>query len=153
VDFRIQIIVLARAGRSVERLAREFEPCAATIWISSDPAGRAVRKLRSEVSVSLGPWDVIVTPSAAAQHGPAADAVSPVIDGVEVRPRGHAVHTGPVNACGHPTLTVPAAPVADGMPTWVQIIGDLSAEKMPFDLLERYDAAGPGCRWPTLLAM
>ena len=34
-DFRDQIIALARAGRSVESLAREFEPCAATIagWI------------------------------------------------------------------------------------------------------------------------
>jgi transposase len=34
-DFREQIIALARAGRSVEELAREFEPCVATIhsWI------------------------------------------------------------------------------------------------------------------------
>jgi transposase len=34
-DFREQIIALARTGRSVEDLAREFEPCAATIhgWI------------------------------------------------------------------------------------------------------------------------
>ena len=38
--FREQIIALARAGRSVEELAREFEPCAQTIqaWI-----GRADR--------------------------------------------------------------------------------------------------------------
>jgi len=35
-DFRDQIIARARAGRSVESLAREFEPCAATIsgWLS-----------------------------------------------------------------------------------------------------------------------
>jgi len=34
-EFRDQIIALARSGRSVESLAREFEPCAATIhgWI------------------------------------------------------------------------------------------------------------------------
>jgi transposase len=34
-EFREQIVALARAGRSVEDLAREFEPCAATIhgWI------------------------------------------------------------------------------------------------------------------------
>ena len=34
-EFREQIIALAKAGRSVERLAREFEPCAATIhgWV------------------------------------------------------------------------------------------------------------------------
>ena len=34
-EFRDQIVALAHAGRSVEDLAREFEPCAATIhgWI------------------------------------------------------------------------------------------------------------------------
>ena len=34
-EFRDQMIALARAGRSVEDLAREFEPCTATIhgWI------------------------------------------------------------------------------------------------------------------------
>jgi transposase len=34
-EFRDQIIALARAGRSVESLAREFEPCVATIhgWV------------------------------------------------------------------------------------------------------------------------
>ena len=34
-EFRDQIVELARNGRSVESLAREFEPCAATIhgWI------------------------------------------------------------------------------------------------------------------------
>jgi transposase len=34
-EFREQMIALARTGRSVEDLAREFEPCAATIhgWI------------------------------------------------------------------------------------------------------------------------
>lgn len=34
-EFRDQIIALARAGRSIESLAREFEPCVATIhgWV------------------------------------------------------------------------------------------------------------------------
>ena len=34
-EFRDQLVALARAGRSVESLAREFEPCAATIhgWV------------------------------------------------------------------------------------------------------------------------
>ena len=34
-EFREQIVALARAGRSVESLAREFEPCVATIhdWL------------------------------------------------------------------------------------------------------------------------
>jgi len=34
-EFRDQLVALARAGRSVESLSREFEPCAATIhgWV------------------------------------------------------------------------------------------------------------------------
>lgn len=34
-EFREQIVALARTGRSIEDLAREFEPCAATIhgWV------------------------------------------------------------------------------------------------------------------------
>ena len=34
-EFRGQLVALARAGRSVESLAREYEPCAATIheWV------------------------------------------------------------------------------------------------------------------------
>ncbi|MEM7236888.1 MAG: transposase, partial [Pseudomonadota bacterium] len=30
-EFREQLVALARPGRSVESLAREYEPCAATI--------------------------------------------------------------------------------------------------------------------------
>ena len=34
-EFREQMVALVRAGRSVESLAREYEPCAATIhgWV------------------------------------------------------------------------------------------------------------------------
>ena len=44
-EFRDQIIALARAGRSVEALAREFEPCAATIhgWIKQADRDDCVR--------------------------------------------------------------------------------------------------------------
>ena len=51
-EFREQIIALARAGRSVEDLARQFEPCAATIdgWIkqADRDRGRRVDGLTSE---------------------------------------------------------------------------------------------------------
>lgn len=44
-DFRDQIIALARSGRSVESLARELEPCAATIagWIRQAGIDAGVR--------------------------------------------------------------------------------------------------------------
>ena len=44
-DFRDQIIALASAGRSVESLAREFEPCAGTIagWLKQAGIDGGVR--------------------------------------------------------------------------------------------------------------
>ena len=38
-EYREQIVALARSGRSVEDLAREFEPCAHTIyaWVDAGP--------------------------------------------------------------------------------------------------------------------
>ena len=62
-EFREQLVALSRAGRSVEDLAREFEPCVATIhgWIKRadrDHGGRSdgltsaerdeLRRLRKE---------------------------------------------------------------------------------------------------------
>ncbi len=51
-EFREQIVALAQTGRSVEELAREFEPCAATIhgWIkqSDRDGGRRADGLNSE---------------------------------------------------------------------------------------------------------
>jgi transposase len=51
-DFREQIVALARCGRGVEELAREFEPCAATIhgWIkqADRDGGRRTDDVSSE---------------------------------------------------------------------------------------------------------
>lgn len=44
-EFREQLVALARAGRSVESLAREYEPCAATIhdWVKQSGADAGER--------------------------------------------------------------------------------------------------------------
>jgi transposase len=56
-EFREQIVALAQAGRSVEALAREFEPCAATIhgWIkqADRDGGRRADGLTSEEQEEL----------------------------------------------------------------------------------------------------
>ena len=56
-EFRNQIVALARAGRSVESLAREFEPCTATIhgWIKQAEAddGERSNVLTSEERAEL----------------------------------------------------------------------------------------------------
>ena len=53
-EFREQLVALARAGRSVESLAREYEPCAATIhdWVKQagvDSGERDDRLTRAEM--------------------------------------------------------------------------------------------------------
>ncbi len=107
-----------------------------------------VRRLRACVSQVFGEWDVIMTPSSAAHPWPAAKVFPDRIDGREVGPRGHAVYTGWVNACGHPGVTVPARPGAQGLPIGVQLIGDLHSEDMLMSLAEAMEKAGSGWRWP-----
>ena len=73
-EFRDQIVALARAGRSVEKLAREFESCAATIhgWVKQveiDDGGRGdglsseergeLRRLRQEVKQLCQERDIL----------------------------------------------------------------------------------------------
>jgi transposase len=56
-EFREQIVALARTGRSIEGLAKEFEPCAATIhgWVkqADRDGGRRSDGLTSEVQEEL----------------------------------------------------------------------------------------------------
>ncbi|NRG17931.1 amidase [Rhizobiales bacterium] len=110
---------------------------------------QAVRDLRAATSALFGEWDVVMTPSAAAQPWPAGESHPGEIDGREVGPRGHAVYTGWVNAAGHPAITVPARPDPSGLPVGVQFIGDLWTERLLLSLAAEVEAAGDGWRWPS----
>jgi Asp-tRNA(Asn)/Glu-tRNA(Gln) amidotransferase A subunit family amidase len=110
----------------------------------------AIRDLRVRVSAAFGGWDLIMTPSAAAQPWPAGEGFPPVIDGHEVGPRGHAVYTGWVNASGHPAINIPAAPDSAGMPVGFQLIGDLFTEPLLLSVAEAFEATGPGWIWPAI---
>jgi len=60
-EFTEQLVALARSGRSVESLAREFEPCAATIhgWVKQveiDVGDRNVGLMNEERSAQC-PFD------------------------------------------------------------------------------------------------
>lgn len=110
-----------------------------------------VRDLRAEASRFFGDYDVIMTPSSAAQPWAADQPFPPEIDGQSVGPRGHAVYTGWVNAAGLPGLNLPAARHADGMPVGFQLVGDMFAEDLLLDLGAAYEAETGGWIWPEWL--
>lgn len=110
-----------------------------------------VEAFRRTVADAFRDIDIIMTPSAAALPWPAAVPYPPRIDGTPVGPRGHAVYTGWVNACGHPGISLPAAPSAGGLPIGFQLVGDFGSDDLVLDLAARYEAACPWAdRWPAL---
>jgi aspartyl-tRNA(Asn)/glutamyl-tRNA(Gln) amidotransferase subunit A len=106
---------------------------------------------RRTVTAAFEHVDVIMTPSAAALPWPADEPFPSVIDGQPVGPRGHAVYTAWVNACGHPGLALPSAPSADGLPIGFQLVGPFGAEELLIEIGREFEAAQPWRdRWPAL---
>lgn len=100
-----------------------------------------------EAARDLFGFDALLMPASAANPWPAEATHPEEIDGQPVGPRGHAVYTGWVNACGLPAIGFPAASVAEGMPIGMQLIGAMGAERLLLDLAE---TVAPPFRWPAL---
>ncbi len=130
--------ISAKAGARYLEMAREGASIAASELFA---ALQDVQRLRAETSMLFEQWDVLMTPSAAAQPWPAEMSHPDVIDGQTVGGRGHAIYTGWVNAVGHPAIAVPADADAKGLPIGVQLVGDLGQETQLLDLAESVTAA------------
>jgi aspartyl-tRNA(Asn)/glutamyl-tRNA(Gln) amidotransferase subunit A len=146
--------VLATAGDdgTVGEPYRQMAEAGAQVAAADYLAGiEAIRVLRAEVGRFFTDVDVIMTPSAAAQPWPADQPFPPEIDGQAVGPRGHAIYTAWVNACGHPAINLPAEPALDGMPIGFQLIGAFGADELLLRLARQFEIACPWAdRWPAL---
>lgn len=106
---------------------------------------------RRTVTAAFADIDLIMTPSAAALPWPADEPFPPVIDGQSVGPRGHAVFTAWVNACGHPAIALPSAPSPAGLPIGFQLVGPFGADDLLIDIGRQFEAAQPWRdHWPAL---
>ena len=111
----------------------------------------AVDAFRRSVTGAFNRFDLMMTPSAAALPWPADQPYPEIIDGKPVGPRGHAVYTGWVNACGHPAIALPSAPSRGGLPIGIQLIGRFGADELLLQIGQRFEEASPWReRWPTL---
>jgi aspartyl-tRNA(Asn)/glutamyl-tRNA(Gln) amidotransferase subunit A len=111
----------------------------------------ALDAFRRAVTAAFENVDLVMTPSAAALPWPAEEPFPPVIDGREAGPRGHAVYTAWVNACGHPALALPSAPAPNGLPIGFQLVGRFGADDLLLEIGARFEEAQPWRdRWPAL---
>jgi aspartyl-tRNA(Asn)/glutamyl-tRNA(Gln) amidotransferase subunit A len=108
-------------------------------------------RLRAESVRVFERYDVVMTPSAAALPWPAETPYPDAIDGRKVGPRGHAIYTGWVNACGIPAINLPCAPSRAGLPIGFQLAAAFGADRLLLELAARYEAANPWRgRWPAI---
>jgi aspartyl-tRNA(Asn)/glutamyl-tRNA(Gln) amidotransferase subunit A len=114
----------------------------------------ALDAFRRTVTAAFDEVDLIMTPSAAALPWPADEPFPTAIDGQAVGPRGHAVFTAWVNACGHPAIALPSSPSPDGLPIGFQLAGPFGADALLIEVARQFEAAQPWRdRWPALAAV
>ena len=108
----------------------------------------AFRRRLAEVYQSI---DILMTPSAAALPWPAEQPYPLKIDGQAVGPRGHAVYTAWVNACGYPGINLPCAPSEPGLPIGFQMVAGFGQDGLLLNLARQYEQAAPWTEhWPKL---
>jgi len=105
-------------------------------------------ELRGRVADAWGDVDLFLCPSAASPAWPLGDEFPARIAGQPGHPAAQNVFATWVNAIGHPGLSVPVRPHADGRPLGVQLVGRFGGEEMVFEVARRLDRAAAWRRPP-----
>jgi aspartyl-tRNA(Asn)/glutamyl-tRNA(Gln) amidotransferase subunit A len=136
------------AGERLRAMADAGREVSATRYLAGI---EAIDAFRRNVSAAFAQFDLIMTPAAAALPWPAGEPYPVRIDGANAGPRGHAVYTGWVNACGHPAISLPCAPSRSGLPIGLQLVGRFGADEQLLEIALRFEQANPWSeRWPQL---
>ena len=99
----------------------------------------SISTLRNRAAQVFRGVDVIMTPTCAAMPWSTEIPFPPEIDGQPVGPRGSAVYTGWVNACGHPAVSVPGRTSGGGMPIGIQFVAGLGEDELLLRLSQQIE--------------
>jgi aspartyl-tRNA(Asn)/glutamyl-tRNA(Gln) amidotransferase subunit A len=111
----------------------------------------AVAGMRRRFAQHFEPYDLLLTPTAAALPWPATETHPSTIAGQPVGPRAHAVFTPLANALGLPAISLPCAPSSRGLPIGFQLVAKEGADAFLLSVARDYERkAGLRYRWPKL---
>jgi aspartyl-tRNA(Asn)/glutamyl-tRNA(Gln) amidotransferase subunit A len=113
------------AGPSVKAMAADGETLTGAHYID---ALERVAALRRHCAELFGRVDLVLTPTAAALPWPAETPYPDRIAGRPAGPRDHAIFTGWVNIAGLPSISLPVAISASGLPIGVQFTAGFGAD-------------------------
>jgi aspartyl-tRNA(Asn)/glutamyl-tRNA(Gln) amidotransferase subunit A len=105
-------------------------------------------EIRGCVADAWGDVDLILCPSAASPAWPLEDEFPASIAGRPGHPAAQNAFATWVNAIGHPGLSVPARPHADGRPLGVQLVGRFGGEETVLEAAGRLDRVAAWQRPP-----
>jgi aspartyl-tRNA(Asn)/glutamyl-tRNA(Gln) amidotransferase subunit A len=141
-------VAKALAGPNAQKMAEQGAALSAAGYLGLI---ETIEEFRRKVTQAFNGFDMLLTPAAAALPWPAAEAYPETIAGEKVGPRGHAVYSGWVNACGHPAVSLPCVPSANGLPIGLQLVAGFAQDELLLALAEQYEGAAPWSeRWPDL---
>jgi aspartyl-tRNA(Asn)/glutamyl-tRNA(Gln) amidotransferase subunit A len=107
--------------------------------------------LRNDAAQVFNSIDIIMMPSCAAMPWSTTMPFPPQIDGQPVGPRGSAIFTGWVNACGLPAISVPGRMGARSMPIGIQFVGSHGDDERLLRLAQQIETAQSWLgQWPDI---
>ena len=111
----------------------------------------AITDLRNQAACLFEDIDIIMTPTCAAMPWSTKSPFPEEIDGQKVGPRGSAIYTGWVNACGHPAISVPGVMSKRSMPIGIQFIGNFGQDELLLRLAQQIEIKQSWLdRWPAI---